>query len=80
MATLDSKNRVDDLELNLLAKTTDQLSDVEALAGLMPSHDRSAVLVGDIFAVLLLRRVADLVGVGLASVDVDGLLVRGTSC
>ncbi len=80
VAALDGEDGVDDIELDLFPEAADQLGDVEALPSLMTSDNRPTALVRHIGASLLLGRVANLVRVGFAAVDVDGLVVRRASC
>ena len=70
-ALLDGVADLDGLVLDVLPQLADDLVDLEALALLLVRHDRAAVLVGDVHALLLVGGAADAVEVRLAELLED---------
>ena len=75
VALLDGVADLDGLVLDILPQLADDLVDLEALALLLVRHDRAAVLVGDVHALLLVGGAADAVEVRLAELLEDRVVV-----
>jgi len=71
MALLNSENSLNSLVCHRLLESTFQLSHVEALADLLGRNNGVAVLIGDVFTILLLRGVAHLLVITLTLVNLE---------